>query len=312
MHALNLLLNNLYTLSIGKISTDVEIVLDDNKQQISIHVHRYVLASGSNYFLRLFTLGSNIHKNKFTLKVGNIEIVKDLVYGFYGQKIKNINSDYLFKMFKCRDYFHSTGDVKILHDLGICSDEFYLFLDAFENFDLGSGNNNDSLVEKIDKKMNLRIVSTSSDKTIKIWDALTGQLVNTLTGHHRSVMSVAFSSDNSKIVSGSSDETVKIWDALSGKLINTLTGHHDWVRSVAFSPDNSKIVSGSDDKTVKIWDALSGQLINTLTGHSGFIWSVAFSPDSSKIVTRNCDNIVKIWDALTGHHDSVVSVVINN
>ena len=74
--------------------------------------------------------------------------MKDLVYGFYGQKIKNINSDYLFKMFKYRDYFHSTGDIKILHDLGICSDEFYLFLDAFENFDLGSGNNNNSLVEK--------------------------------------------------------------------------------------------------------------------------------------------------------------------
>ena len=55
------------TPSINKIYTDVEIVLDDDKQQISIHVHRYVLASGSNYFLRLFTFGSNIHKNKFTL-----------------------------------------------------------------------------------------------------------------------------------------------------------------------------------------------------------------------------------------------------
>ena len=61
-------------------------------------------------------------------------------------------------------------------------------------------------------KMDLRIVSGSSDNTIKIWDALTGQLINTLTGHHNYVSSVAFSPDNSKIVSGSDDHTVKILD----------------------------------------------------------------------------------------------------
>ena len=35
--------------------------------------------------------------------------------------------------------------------------------------------------------MDLRIVSGSSDKTIKIWNALTGQLINTLTGQYLNV-----------------------------------------------------------------------------------------------------------------------------
>ena len=40
---------------------------------------------------------------------------------------------------------------------------------------------------------NLKIVSGSNHKSIKIWDAQTGQLLNTLIGHSDYVLSVAFS-----------------------------------------------------------------------------------------------------------------------
>ena len=76
---------------------------------------------------------------------------------------------------------------------------------------------------------------TFNPNTNQIWDALSGQLINTLNGHHDVVRSVAFSPDGSKIVSASNNKTVKIWDVLSGQLINTLTGHHNFVLSVAFS-----------------------------------------------------------------------------
>ena len=62
----------------------------------------------------------------------------------------------------------------------------------------------DSLMGEINgkMKMDLRIVSGGLDNTIKIWDALTGQLVNTLIDHHNWVKSMEFLPDNSKIVSG--------------------------------------------------------------------------------------------------------------
>ena len=58
-----------------------------------------------------------------------------------------------------------------------------------------------------------RIISGSLDKTIKIWDTITGCCVNTLEGHFAPISSVCVSSDGSRIVSGSQDNTVKIWDA---------------------------------------------------------------------------------------------------
>ena len=55
-----------------------------------------------------------------------------------------------------------------------------------------------------------RIVSGSADKAVKIWDANSGEELQTLTGHY--VISVAFSPDGQRIVSGSIDGTLKIWD----------------------------------------------------------------------------------------------------
>ena len=79
------------------------------------------------------------------------------------------------------------------------------------------------------------IVSGSSDKTLKVWDAgtparLIPHLAQNLSAptlaaaslelkaekqsaHSREVMSVAFSPDGKTIVSGSVDKTLKVWDA---------------------------------------------------------------------------------------------------
>ena len=46
-----------------------------------------------------------------------------------------------------------------------------------------------------------RLVSGSEDKTVKVWDAETGQETLTLKGHTGGVTSVAFSPDGKRIVS---------------------------------------------------------------------------------------------------------------
>ena len=54
-----------------------------------------------------------------------------------------------------------------------------------------------------------RIVSGSSDQTVRLWDAATGQPVGQpLTGHE--VNSVAVGPDGQRIVSGSADGTLRL------------------------------------------------------------------------------------------------------
>ncbi|CCA77814.1 related to WD40-repeat protein (notchless protein), partial [Serendipita indica DSM 11827] len=132
-----------------------------------------------------------------------------------------------------------------------------------------------------------QIVSGSDDKTIRLWDTVTGQpLGEPLQGHEAGILSVAFSPDGSQIVSGSEDQNIRLWDTSTGQpLGEPLRGHYGSIRSVIFSPDGSKIVSGSDDKTIRLWDAATGQSLRPpLQGHDDAITSVVLSPDGSQIV----------------------------
>ncbi|MBE9032372.1 TIR domain-containing protein, partial [filamentous cyanobacterium LEGE 11480] len=148
-----------------------------------------------------------------------------------------------------------------------------------------------------------RIVSGSWDKTLRLWDAQTGQPIGQpLKGHSNYVWSVAFSPDGKRIVSGSWDNTLRLWDAQTGQPIGQpLKGHSNAVWSVAFSPDGKRIVSGSWDQTPRLWDAQTGQPIGQpLKGHLNAVLSVAFSPDGKRIVSGSWDQTLRLWDAQTG------------
>ncbi|KAF2175869.1 WD40 repeat-like protein, partial [Zopfia rhizophila CBS 207.26] len=56
----------------------------------------------------------------------------------------------------------------------------------------------------------------------KIWDASSGECLQTLEGHRGTVNSVAFSHDSARLASASDDKTVKIWDASIGECLQTL------------------------------------------------------------------------------------------
>ena len=71
------------------------------------------------------------------------------------------------------------------------------------------------------------IVTASSDKTFRIWDAKTGKLLNIFEGHKAAVSSVNFSPDSKLILSTSKFYLAELflWDVNNGQLIKKLEGH---------------------------------------------------------------------------------------
>ena len=60
-----------------------------------------------------------------------------------------------------------------------------------------------------------RVVSGSEDKTLKLWDASTGNCLATWKGHSDYVNSVAVFPAGDRVVSGSDDKTLRLWGAAS-------------------------------------------------------------------------------------------------
>jgi WD40 repeat protein len=128
------------------------------------------------------------------------------------------------------------------------------------------------------------VASGSYDKTVRLWDAATGEEKQKLEGHDKEVRVVAFSPDGKMVASGSGDSTVRLRDAATGEERQKLEGHDSVVSAVAFSPDGKTVASGSYDNTVRLWDAATGEeRQKRQTPRS--VSRIAFSQDGNSLET---------------------------
>ena len=95
-----------------------------------------------------------------------------------------------------------------------------------------AGEGVDSCAVSLDGRV---VVSGSVDRSLKVWDSVTGLVLRKLLGHEGAVRGCAVSRDGRYIISASADNSVGVWDAQSGIRVSTFTGHRDWVNSCAIN-----------------------------------------------------------------------------
>src|SRR5262249_32297571 len=147
------------------------------------------------------------------------------------------------------------------------------------------------------------------DKTARIWDASTGAIRHTLTGHTDDVVAVAFSPDGRRLATGGRDNAVKFWEPGSGKLLRTVAAsanHSEEYRRVTaarkgpkdtpeetvsggvatldFSPDSRTVALGNYNWQVELLDVESGQSRSILRGFKSQVVQVSFHPDGRSLL----------------------------
>lgn len=140
-----------------------------------------------------------------------------------------------------------------------------------------------------------KLASASADKTIRLWDAATGDSLRVYEGHTEPVISVDFSRDGSLLASGSLDQTVRVWNVASAEVVRNLPAHSRQVFSVALSPDGTTVAASYDDGTIQLWEVATGTQIRKVPAHRDEIHSIEFSPDGTQLASASKDQKIIVW-----------------
>jgi len=146
----------------------------------------------------------------------------------------------------------------------------------------------------------LRVASGSADKTVRLWDAATGQTAAVLRGHTGTVYSVAFTPDSLAVATASRDKSARLWDLATGRERMVFRGHAGTVYCVAISGDGLLAATASLDATVRLWEVSTGRQTALLAAHTGRVFGVCFAPDGQSVATASEDGTARVWNVKSG------------
>ena len=145
-----------------------------------------------------------------------------------------------------------------------------------------------------------KLVSASRDKSAKVFDANSGELLVSYPGHAAAVRGVAFLPDGKQVFSTGTDKKLHRWevegakkvievavggeaykmvrgdafvfipaadnqlrrvDTATNKVSHTLAGYQDWVLSAAYHAGSNRVAGGAMNGEVRLWNATDGTLI---------------------------------------------------
>ncbi|KAK2746644.1 hypothetical protein FQN57_002988 [Myotisia sp. PD_48] len=96
------------------------------------------------------------------------------------------------------------------------------------------------------------LLTTSDDKTVKVWDYTTKALIATLEGHTSNVSFACYHPELPIIVSGSEDGTIKLWHANTYRLEQSLSYGLERAWCVSYQRGKQGIAMGFDDGAVVV------------------------------------------------------------
>ena len=99
-----------------------------------------------------------------------------------------------------------------------------------------------------------KVVTASDDKSVRVWNSLTGKEELKLTDHSSNVLCAAFSPDGTKGASGGDSRTTLIHNISTKDIEKTIT-ESEKIWGLDFSPDGKRLVVGIGDLFGNIGEA---------------------------------------------------------
>ncbi|XP_077971842.1 guanine nucleotide-binding protein subunit beta-5-like [Styela clava] len=176
-----------------------------------------------------------------------------------------------------------------------------------------------------------RIVSSSQDGKVIVWDAFTSTKEHTISLPTTWVNSCAYAPSGRLIACGGLDNKCSVFRIGSSPASNpsvasstnpgaikptstnstpeagsntqsqqrkVVAMHTSYISSCSFTQSDHQILTASGDSTCALWDVESSQLLQSFHGHQCDVMDAALSPleTGNLFISGGCDNTACVWD----------------
>ncbi|CAK43699.1 uncharacterized protein An01g05300, partial [Aspergillus niger] len=144
------------------------------------------------------------------------------------------------------------------------------------------------------------LLSSSADKTIRLWSLDLWQCMVVYKGHDQPVWDLQWGPYGHYFVSGGHDKTARLWVTDHIRQQRIFVGHDQDVDCICFHPNSAYVFTGSSDHTVRMWAVTTGNAVRMFTGHTGNITALACSRDGKLLASADDHGSILLWDLAPG------------
>jgi WD40 repeat protein len=149
----------------------------------------------------------------------------------------------------------------------------------------------------------LKLLTASRDKTARVFDAATGEMLSTYMGHDEPPSAAAFSPDGKFAYSGGRNRALHAWDTKEGKKSAQFPGTGADVLRILVEGGSAFVACA--DKTVREY-ATAGkegkEPVRTYDGMGDWVHALAVHGKTSRLAAGSHGGEVRVWSTDDGKH----------
>lgn len=144
---------------------------------------------------------------------------------------------------------------------------------------------------------NNMIASCSEDKTVKIFDVKSNQLIHSFKDEKGYGNQLAWHKDDNTIAIAQENGRVKIYDIGQRKLIQYYRIYDSPVKCLDFHSSGAYLATGDEKGQIAILDLYEGRDIFTINGHQGAVTALKFTKDGEYFCSGSKDHHIMVFQS---------------